>query len=258
MKKHVMVLLSLLAFLMSGCVTLRLETKIDADGSGTKSLVLAFDKSVMSMMESMAEESGTPVGDLWETARAGAGSIEGATVKDYSDEDSEGIQIVVPFANLEELVALSSSDAFEGADVVRVKRDGDTTTLNATVTVGDVESSLGQAGGESLEGFDLGEINLEYSYIVEVEGEILEYTPKEFATVEDNQVTWDLTRAPTDTVELMIKWKPGGGLDVTVVLLMVIAIGGLGLVGIGIFLSLRGRKTKSEPTSQVQASDDNA
>lgn len=251
MKRYAFVLLSFLAFTISGCVTLRLETKIDADGSGTKSLVLAFDKSVMSMMESMADESGTPVGDIWETARAGAGSIKGATVKDYSDEDSEGIQIIVPFDNLEELVALSSSDAFEGADVVNVKRDGDTTTLNATVTVGDVESNLGQAGGESLEGFDIGEINLEYSYIVEVEGEILEYTPKEFAMIEGNKVTWDLTRAPTDPVELMIKWEPGGGLDATVILLIVIAIGGLALIAIGIFLSLRGRRATSAPANQV-------
>lgn len=257
MKTRVIVLLSLFSFIISGCVTLRLETKIDADGSGTKSLVLAFDKSVMSMMESMAEESDTPVGDIWETARAGAGSIQGATVKDYSDEDSEGIQIVVPFESLEELVALSSSDAFEGADVVSVKRDGDTTTLNATVTVGDVESSLGQAGGESLEGFDLGDIDLEYSYIVEVEGKILEYTPKEFAALEDSKVTWDLTRAPTDPVELMIKWEPGGGLDVTIILLVVIAIGGLALVGIGILLSLRGKRAKPAPESQALDYDAN-
>jgi hypothetical protein len=250
MKKPSFVLLGLLSILISGCVTLRLETKIDADGSGTKSLVLAFDKSVMSMMESMAEESGTPVGDIWETARAGAGSIKGATVKDYKDDEMEGIEIVVPFDNLDELEALSSSDAFEGADVVSVKRDGDTTTLNATVTVGDVESNLGEAGGESLEGFDLGEINLEYSYSVEVEGDILDYAPTEFATIENNKVTWDLTRASADTVDLMIRWKPGGGLDVTFLLLIVIAIGGVALVAIGILLSLRSRRDKPAPAAE--------
>jgi hypothetical protein len=250
MKKPALVLLGLLVILMSGCVTLRLETKIDADGSGTKSLILAFDKSVMSMMESMAEESGTPVGDIWETARAGASSINGATVKDYSDDEMEGIQIIVPFDNLDELVALSSSDAFEGADVVSVQQNGDTTTLNATVTVGDVESSLGQAGGENLEGFDLGEINLEYSYSVEVEGDILDHTPKEFATVEDSKVTWDLTRASTDTVELMIRWKPGGGLDTTVLLLIVVAVGGVALVVIGILLSLRSQRDKPAPVAE--------
>lgn len=244
MKRPSFVLLGLMCILISGCVTLRLDTKIDADGGGTKSLVLAFDESVMSMMESMAEESGTPVGDIWEMARVSAGSINGATVKDYKDEEMEGIEIVVPFDNLDELEALSSSDAFEGADVVSVERDGDTTTLNATVTVGDVESNLGEAGGESLEGFDLGEINLEYSYSVEVEGDILDYAPTEFATVENNKVTWDLTRASADTVELMIRWKPGGGLDVTFLLLIVIAIGGVALVVIGILLSLRSGRDK--------------
>jgi hypothetical protein len=162
----------------------------------------------------------------------------------------EGIEIVVPFDNLDELEALSSSDAFEGADVVSVKRDGDTTTLNATVTVGDVESNLGEAGGESLEGFDLGEINLEYSYSVEVEGDILDYAPTEFATIENNKVTWDLTRASADTVDLMIRWKPGGGLDVTFLLLIVIAIGGVALVAIGILLSLRSRRDKPAPAAE--------
>jgi hypothetical protein len=43
----------------------------------------------------MAEESGASAGDLWDTARVGAESIQGATVEDYSDDESEGIKVSV-------------------------------------------------------------------------------------------------------------------------------------------------------------------
>jgi hypothetical protein len=241
-KKRILIAVLLSALLTSGCITIRIETKINKDGSGTKSFVLALDKSVMGMMESMTEESGASTDDIWAAATEGAGSINGATVEEFSDDDSEGIKVSVPFGSLEELEALSGSDAFEGMDTVKVSRDGDITTLNATVSVGDVTSGLGEAGGESLEGFDMGDIDLEYSYAIEIEGNIIEYAPKEIATVDGSKVTWDLTSASTDTVELMLKWEPGGGLDPLLIVLIAAALGGLILVAAGIFLTVRSKE----------------
>jgi hypothetical protein len=253
MKKRALVLIALMVILASGCITIRMETKINQDGSGTKSFILALDKSMMSMIESMAEESGAATEDIWESARAGASSIQGATVEDFSDDESEGIKVTVPFGSLEELVALSSSDAFEGADIISVKKDGDITTLNATITVGDITSELDQASDQSLEGFDLGDIELEYSYAVEVEGNILEYAPKNYASIEGNKVTWDLTQSQADTVELMLKWEPSGGSSIVVILLALGAIGGLALVVIGVILSLRSQKANRAQASLEQS-----
>lgn len=241
MKIRVLALVSLLALTASGCITIRMETEIEQDGSGTKSVVLALDKSIMSMMESMAQEAGTSTEDIWATAREGAATIEGATVEQYSDDEAEGIQITVPFGSLDELEALSSSDTFQRADTVTVSQNGDTTTLNAIVNVGDITSGLDEVGGQELEGFDLGEIEIKYTYAVEVEGDILEYSPKDIATVEGSKVTWDLTRASADSVELMLKWEPGGGLDLLIILLIVVAFGGLVLVVAGVVLTARGR-----------------
>ncbi len=241
MKIRVLALMSLLALTASGCITIRMETKIEQDGSGTKSVVLALDKSIMSMMESMAQEAGTSTEDIWATAREGAATIEGATVEQYGDDEAEGIQITVPFGSLDELEALSSSDTFQGADTVTVSQDGDTTTLNAIVNVRDITSGLDEAGGKELEGFDLGEIEIKYTYAVEVEGDILEYSPKDIATVEGSKVTWDLTRVSADSVELMLKWEPGGGLDLLVILIIAVALGGLVLVVAGVVLTVRGR-----------------
>ena len=242
-RKRTLIPFILLAVLVSGCVTIRMETKIKEDGSGTKSFVLALDKDMMSAMESMAEESGGSVDDIWEAARSGADTVEGAKVETFSDDEVEGIKISIPFDNLQELQALSSSDAFEGADSVEVSQDGDVTTLRATVDVGELGAGFGEAGGESLEGFDLGEIDFEYTYAVEVEGTILEYSPKEIAEVKGSTVTWDLTRANTDSPTLLVKWEAGdGGTDMLVPLLIVVVVAGLLLVVAGTVVSMRSRQ----------------
>jgi hypothetical protein len=251
MKKRVF-LISLLAVLLSGCITLRIETKINEDGSGKKSFVMAFDKSVISMIESMGEDSGMSTEDIWAEARDGASAIEGAKVEEYKDDKSEGIKIIVPFDDLAELQALSQSDLFQGADVVSVSEDGDTRTLKAVVSVGDVASGLGEAGGEDLEGIDPGDIEIEYSYTVDVEGKILEYSHKEIAEVEGSKITWDLVKAgSTDELELMVKWKPGkesGGM-LPYLLIAIVVIAG-GMIVLGIVMSLR------KPKEQAAVLDD--
>ena len=87
--------------------------------------------------------------------------------------------------------------------------------------------------------------------------QILEYSPKENATIEGNKVTWDLTQAQADTVELMIKWKPAGGFNISAILLILAAIGGLALVAIGAFLALRNQRSEPAPTAEDQSADEN-
>jgi hypothetical protein len=241
MRKHAFILLLLLSTLASGCVTVHMETKIKQDGSGTKSFVLALDNSVMSMIESMAQESGAGPDDVWETARAGAESISGARVEDYRDDESQGIKITVPFSDLNELQALSGVDAFAGSDVVTVSQNGAITTLKATVKTGDLA-----AGFDDLEGFDLGDIDIEYAYSVKVEGVILAYAPTGNAVTEGNKVTWDLTQSTGDTTELMIEWDPSSGSDVRVILLVVIAPGGAALIVVGVILIARGKRAPDQ------------
>jgi len=246
MRKQTSVLIILISLLISGCVTVRVETKIKKDGSGTKAFVLALDNSVLSMLESMAQESGASTDDIWEAARAGAESIKGAEVQEYRDGESQGIKISVPFSNLTELQALSSSDAFSGSDVVTVSQNGDVTTLKATVRTGDLASGFDEAGGQSLEGFDLGDIDFEYVYVIEVEGEILEYSPQGNAEIEGSKVSWDLTQSTDDTTELTIKWEPSSGPDIMVILLVIIALGGAALILFGAILTMRGKQAADQ------------
>lgn len=242
-KKHTLIVLLLSALLLSSCVKLRIETKIKKDGSGTKGFVIAIDKSIMSMMESMAEGE-VNSDDLWAEVTTGAEAIPGAQVEQYSDDDSEGIRISIPFKNYDELQALSSAEAFEGTDQVTVTQDGDQVTLRAVVEAGDLTSGLDQAGGQELEGLDLSEIDIEYSYIIDVEGKIQSYGPKDIATVEGSKITWDLTQVTENAVELMVTWKPGGGgPDILIIALIVVAVLGAALVIVGVIIALRSRRT---------------
>ena len=127
-----------------------------------------------------------------------------------------------------------------------MSKDGDTTTLSATLNTSELTSGFDAAEAPELEGFDLGEIDFEFAYVVEVEGEILEYSPKEYAEVTGSKVTWDLTQFPSDTAEVMVKWGPGGGLDLQLILLIVVALGGVILVAAGILLSTRDKRTSDQ------------
>ena len=237
MKRSASILILLLATLLSGCITIRMETRINKDGSGTKSSVLALDKSVLSMLESVAQEANAPIDDYWTSVRDGAGSIKGAKVEPYSDDQAKGIKIITPFENLVELEALSSGDALKGPDIVVVSQEGDITTLRASLNVGDLVSGFEGYADQIVE--DLwSEIELEYTYAIEVEGKILDYAPHDSASVHGGRVTWNLSQAGADSIDLMVRWVPGGRSDAPAILLTVVACGGLALlIGRRIFKS---------------------
>lgn len=247
-KKRTLLLIPLLALLLSGCITLRLETKINKDDSGEKAFIFALDKSVMSMMESMAQESDAEMDDIWAEARANANDIAGAKIEDYKTDDVEGIKIIVPFDNLEELEALNSSEIFEGTDVVSVRQDGNTRELEATIQIGDIMSGLDEAGAGELGGFDPSDLDIEYIYVIDVQGKVLEYSPQNIAKIEGSKVTWDLSQASGDTVTLRIKWQPGGGLGTMTILLIALAGGALVLiiVGVVVVVIMRGKQKPDE------------
>jgi hypothetical protein len=255
-KKRTLLLIPLLALLLSGCITLRLETKINKDDSGEKAFIFALDKSVMSMMESMAEESGAEMDDIWAEARESASDIEGAKVEDYETDDVQGIKIIVPFDDLKELEALSNNQAFEGTDSVSISQEGDARVLEATVQIGDITSGLGEAGAGELGDFDPADLDIEYVYVIDVQGDVLEYSPQDIAEIEESKVTWDLGRASGDTVTLRIKWEPGGGLNIMTLLLIALAGGAVVLVIVGVIVTMRGKRPPEALAPEAAPSTD--
>jgi hypothetical protein len=240
MKRRLFLVTMLVAALfLAGCITLKIENDIKPDGSGTKSQIIAVDmEAIEGFAESMGvtpepgaeeEEEENPLADSFEELEQQAATVPGATVEEYKDPVTgrEGIKVTAPFANLDELVALSSTQLFGDVDAISVQQTDGSTIMNITVSTSDVGEEVSESAGEggeeeatpspeekAMEQQMLQMMNLEFVYSVIVPGVIADYDPKDSATLEGNKISWDLSQALLETEEesvaLMVQWEAGG------------------------------------------------
>jgi hypothetical protein len=235
-KRLFLVAMLVAALFLAGCITLKIENDIRPNGSGTKSQIIAVDmEAVEGFAQSMgvtpepgAEEE-NPLEDSFGELEQKAATVPGATVEEYRDPVTgrEGVKVIAPFANLDELVALSSTELFGAVDAISFQQSGSSTIMNITVSTGDlseeVSESAGESGGEeatpspdekAAQQQMLQMMNIEFAYSVIVPGVIADYDPKDSATVEGNKITWDLSQAlletEADSVALVVQWEGGG------------------------------------------------
>ena len=239
MKRPFLVVMLVSALFLAGCITFRIENDIRPDGSGTKSQIVAVD---MEMIKSFATSMGVtpepgvtveavenPMEDSFKELEQKAATVPGATVEPYKDPATgrEGIKVMVPFSNLDGLVALSSTELFSNLDSIQFQQSGNRTTMNITVftqDIGEEVSRSAEEGGEAtatpspeekaMTQQMLKMMNIEFTYSVIVPGAIADYSPKDNATVEGNKITWNLSQTLIGTevssVALMVQWESGG------------------------------------------------
>ena len=92
------VLLGLLAFAMTGCLRYEMGIVVNADGSGTLS-------SIVAISDKFAEASGARPDEAIGTE----GLPRGAEVREYREDGYTGIAFSLPFADVDELAALTSA-----------------------------------------------------------------------------------------------------------------------------------------------------
>jgi hypothetical protein len=235
-KKPFLVTVLVAVLFLTGCITLKIENDIRPDGSGAKSQIIAMD---MEAMEGFVQSMGVtpepgaqeenPLEDSFEELEQKAAAVPGATVEEYKDPTTgrEGIKVTVPFANLDELVALSSTELFGDVDAISFQQSGSSTTMNITVSTGDLSEEVSESAGEggeeeatpspeekAMQQQMLQMMDIEFTYSVIVPGVIADYAPKDSATVEGNKIAWDLSQAllemDADSVNLMVQWESGG------------------------------------------------
>jgi hypothetical protein len=237
MKKKLFLVTTLVAALfLAGCITVKIENDIRPDESGTKSQIIAVD---MEAIEGFAQSMGVtpepgaeeenPLEDSFEELEQEAATVPGATVEEYKDPVTgrEGVKVTAPFANLDELVALSSTELFGNVDTISFQQSDSSTVMTIIVSTGDLSEEVSESAGEGGEGEAtpspeekamqqqmLQMMNIELIYSVIVPGAIAEYDPKDSATLEGNKITWDLSQAlletEADSVALMVQWESGG------------------------------------------------
>jgi hypothetical protein len=221
------------ALFLAGCITLKVETDIRPDGSGTKSQIIAVDvEAVEGFAQSMgvtpepgAEEE-SPLEDSFKELEQKAATVPGAIVEEYKDPATgrEGIKATAPFANLDELVALSSTELFGNVDAISFQQSGSSTMMNITISTSDLSEeveSAGEGGEEATPSPEekamqqqmLQMMNIEFTYSVIVPGVVVTYNPQDSASLEGSKITWDLSRAlletEADSVDLMVQWEGG-------------------------------------------------
>jgi len=234
-KKLFLVTMLLAALFLAGCITLKIENDIRPDGSGTKSQIIAMDMEAMEgFVQSMgvtpepgAEEE-NPLQDSFGELEQRAATVPGATVEEYRDPATgrEGIKVTAPFANLDELVALSSTELFGSVDAISLQQSGSSTVMNITVSTSDLSAEVSESAGEggeeeatpspedkAMQQQMLQMMDIEFTYSVIVPGVIADYDPQDSATVEGNKITWDLSQAlletEADSIALMVQWEAG-------------------------------------------------
>ena len=236
-KRLFLVTMLVAALFLAGCITLKIENDIGPDGSGTKSQIIAVDmEAIEGFAESMgvtpepgAEEEENPLEDSFGELEQKAATVPGATVEEYKDPVTgrEGIKATAPFANLDELIALSSTELFGSIDTISFQQSDNSTTMNITVSTSDLSEEVSESAGEggeeaatpspeekAMQQQMLRMMDIEFTYSVIVPGVIGSYDPKDSATVEGDKITWDLSQVlletEADSVALMVQWESGG------------------------------------------------
>ena len=178
-------LLAVTAFSMVGCIRYELGFVMNADGSGAISVLVAISDQFTAMTGATTEEAlGIDEG------------LPGAEVTEYSQDGFTGIQMAIPFANLEQLgLLLGSEESNAIANDLELQPDGEGGWSFATVMgpVADPSGAEAPPPPELLEGA-WGRVR------VQLPGEIGEHNADR---IEDGAFVWDIDFTSTEPRQLM-------------------------------------------------------
>lgn len=106
--------LALLPLVLAGCFRIDLAINVNDDGSGAMTMLVAFDQSLMSLMQGLSDDSGG-ADDVDPLEMLGGIDPEelppGVTVEPYTEDDFVGARITFPFAATDD-VAAALDEAF--------------------------------------------------------------------------------------------------------------------------------------------------
>ncbi len=179
-------LLAVTAFSMVGCIRYELGFTVNADGSGVMSALVAISDQFTAMTGSTTEQAL----DLDE------GGLPGAEISEYSEDGFTGIQMAVPFANLQQLgLLMGSSESDALATDFELQPDGEGGWRFATVLAPTADPSGTEAPPppELLAGA-WGRVR------VQLPGEIGEHNADR---IEDGAFVWDIDFTSTEPRQLM-------------------------------------------------------
>lgn len=253
-----------LAVLATGCIRAEIAIRVNADGSGTVSVLTAFDRS---FMEAFGEDDASGLGtfDLSSLTEIDESELpSGASVEPYEEGDFVGVRVTVPFESGDDVAASidrifagtgGESSPLAGDDSafrrLVLERDGDGWRFEA-----EMEISAGELteGTEGTEGDPLGEAFArlllgDASFVVRLSlpGEIVSHNADEIGP--DGELVWNIdifggeTRTLSASSDLSGEGGSGGGGTTIVVAVAALLISVL--VVAGVFVARRQRGAAS-------------
>lgn len=220
-----LVSLAMLAAVLGGCVQAEVAVRVDDDGSGTASVLFAFDKSLLELLGSFGQGDSSSEGFDPKSVFDGVDKTQlppGTTVEPYEGGDFVGARITAPFEKVEDLPALldritsgvslpsdtSASDTGSGFERFVIERAGEGWRFEAVVE----PASTADSGGSSDElGGDLAASFLKdasFTVKVKLPGKVQEHNADE---EDSGELTWDLDLQSSEPRVLSARSAGGDG-----------------------------------------------
>lgn len=255
MKRLALPLVGLLA--LSACkVRVELDTKFNADESGTVTFAIAFDEEFRQAIEGLSEGFGEAGGEDGVTdpfSELEQDAPEGWRVDRFEDGVFEGVRISRDFEDLSDLrKALSETEEFgEGGEELGagaptpdfgeefgVTREGDRFTIELGEDAFERPStSPGEENPFGGEGNPFGELEFEFVVKVTLPGKVLEHNADD---KDGTTLTWRFDQdSEPKAIRAVSDASQSEGSDFPVV--PIAAVAGAVLLGAVLFLMLRGR-----------------
>lgn len=224
-------LLALCSLALTGCFRVELSIRVNEDGSGVFSTVMAFEDS----FAGMAGE--TPEGGLF-----GLGDIPlGAVVEEYSQDGFTGQRVSIEVSDMEQLQQLlaGDDDLDGGVGELELAREGDGWRFSMMIPPPG-EALADEVGDEdALDQFGSFLANASYTVRLALPGEIADHNADR---VEDDELVWDLDLTSTEPRTFSARSQPPGGLSDWAILAIGIA-GAVALIAVVILLARRSHRT---------------
>jgi hypothetical protein len=209
---RVLILALIAAVCLTGCVTLRSETTIHKNGSGTFRLTMAMDQQVSNL-------AGDQEAQAFEGVKAALEGPPGSEVRPYLDPITgrRGVEFVVPFGSLNELGPQPDSSSDQPQPyTVSATTEGTVTTLNVQLNAPElaVLATRNGSGYPPITEQDRGLMSVaqaiagvDISYALALPGRILDWSPQAGATYDPakNELSWNI-RPNAEGYNIMVQW----------------------------------------------------
>ena len=217
MRKRLLVVLPLLVFACTGCIRADFAIRINEDGSGTVSALLAVNRELAgALTPGLGGDAGAAADFALSPSEIDPADLPAeALVEEYRDGDFEGVRITVPFTEgtnvadrLSEVIRASAGEdgGDDPFDILVLERRGDEWIFEAQLA--DDTADFGAEIGGSARAF-LETLFADASFTMRIEfpDEILEHNADE---VNGRELVWNLDFLSPGDRTLMARSGPSG------------------------------------------------